>query len=101
MVVKPRTPKAKEPKVEEPKEIKTSDGINLLGTSRLKIYYRDVAGQWPCSDANAENPLIVEQDISAYRDDGWVIEAVEVYPRRGVGDMVNEFVLPMLFVLSR
>ncbi len=100
MVTKSKVEKATEPKVA--KEIKTSDGINLLGESRLRIYYRDVAGQWPCKDENAENPLIVEQDISALRDEGWTIEVVQVSPRRGVGDVAeDEFVLPMLFVLSR
>ena len=73
----------------------------MLGESRLKIYYRDVAGQWPCTDPLAENPLIVEEQISAFLDMGWEVETVEVYPRRGIGDMVNEFVMPMLFILSR
>ena len=70
--------------------------------ARTKIYYRDVALRWPCSDANAESPLVVEENIGNLLNDAWKIEKVEVFERRQVGDPGNpEFVIPMLFVLSR
>ena len=70
--------------------------------ARTKIYQRDVALRWPCSDINAENPVVVEEDISRLLNDAWKIEKVEVFERRQIGDPGNpEFVIPMLFVLSR
>ena len=70
--------------------------------ARTKIYYRDVALRWPSSDANAESPLVVEKDIGNFLNDAWKIEKVEVFESRQIGDPGNpEFVIPMLFVLSR
>ena len=70
--------------------------------ARTKIYYRDVALRWPCSDINAENPLVVEEEVGGFLNDAWKIEKVEVFERRQIGDPgIPEFVIPMLFVLSR
>ena len=86
--------------IKEP-EVKTAEGIDLLLEPRVKIVYRDVASQWPSSDPLAENPAVLEDSLTVLLDLGWKIEKVEVYPRRGIGDLVNEFVIPMVFILSR
>ena len=84
------TPKVKKVEVEE-----------VIVDSRVKIIQRDVALSWPSSDINAENPVVFEDYLTVLLNDGWKVENTQIGVRRPIGDMANEFVVPMLFVLTR
>jgi len=67
----------------------------------VKFVYRDLAVQWPSSDPQAENIPAFEEYLTGLKGEGWGIEKVEIYPRRPIGDMKNEYVIPVLFILTK
>ena len=67
----------------------------------VKFVYRDLAVHWPSSDPQAQNIPEFEEYLVGLKSEGWYIEKVEVYPRRPIGDMKNEYVIPVLFILVR
>ena len=100
MALKPKELETVEEEAVEKEKVLTQAKAEYV--ARTKIYYRDVALQWPCSDRNAESSMVVEKNIGDLLNDAWKIEKVEVFERRQIGDPGNpEFVIPMLFVLSR
>ncbi|MCK5342332.1 MAG: hypothetical protein KAR20_02950 [Candidatus Heimdallarchaeota archaeon] len=84
----------------KPKEIKKEVEEEVIG-ARVKIVQRDLALTWPSSDANAENPMVFEDYITVLMNGGWKIENSQIGQRRAIGDMKNEFVIPILFVMTR
>ena len=73
----------------------------VIVDSRVKIIQRDVALSWPSSDENAENPVVFEDYLTLFLNDGWKVENTQIGVRRPIGDMANEWVVPMLFILTR
>ena len=67
----------------------------------VKFVYRDLAVQWPSSDPQAQNIPEFEEHLVRLKNEGWYIEKVEVFPRRPIGDMKNEYVIPVLFILIK
>ena len=95
MAVKP-----KEVKEEVKEEMQTSEGISLT-EPRVKIYYRDIATRWPAGDKNAENPVVVENDLTRLMNEGWNLELSHVVGTKTIGDMTDEFVISTLFILTK
>lgn len=88
------TPKVKKEVVEEvivPEVFET----------RVKLIQRDIALVWPSSDPNAENPMVFEDYLTVFLNDGWKVENSQIGERRAIGDMANEFVVPILIILTR
>jgi hypothetical protein len=89
----------------EPKAVKDSkttvDGINVLQAANVKFIYRDLAITWPSSDPNAENVDVFQDYLSLLMSEGWRIEEAQIYERKPIGDMTNEFVIPVFFLLVR
>ena len=96
MALKPK--EVKEEVVE--KEDKDQVGSRVLEPG-VKFVYRDLAVQWPSSDPQAQNIPEFEKYLVGLKGEGWYIEKVEVYPRRPIGDMKNEYVIPVLFILVK
>ena len=67
----------------------------------LRFVYRDLAVQWPSSDPMAQNIEEFQVYLTGLLAEGWKIEKTEVFPRRPIGDMTNEFVIPVLMILTR
>ena len=88
-----------------PKAVKEAlegiEGIEGIIESRVKIVYRDVALTWPSTDKLAENPVMFEDHLTNLLNDGWQVEETQIGTRRAIGDMANEFVVPIIFILTR
>ena len=69
--------------------------------TRIKIVQRDIALVWPSTDKNAENVDVFEDYMTILLNAGWKVENSQIGVRRPIGDMANEFVVPMLFILTR
>jgi len=87
--------------INTPNVIKESLGSEEALESRVKIVYRDIALTWPSSDANAENPAIFEDYLTILLNAGWEVGETQIGVRRAIGDMANEFVVPIIFILTR
>jgi hypothetical protein len=89
----------------KPKEVKEEvvevEVGPIVVEPEVKFVYRDLAVQWPSSDPLAENIPEFEEYLTGLKGEGWGIEKVEVYPRRPIGDMKNEYVIPVLFILTK
>jgi len=83
-----------------PKVIKEA-GTEEVYESRVKIVQRDLALTWPSSDKLAENPVVFEDYITVLLNAGWIVTDTQIGTRRSIGDMANEFVIPILFILTR
>jgi len=81
--------------------VKTAEGIDLTLTTNVRFIYRDLAITWPSTDAGAENINVFQDYLSLLFQEGWKIEAVQIYERKPVGDMVNEFVIPVFLLLVK
>lgn len=81
----------------KPKEVKEE----VIVEPGVKFVYRDLALVWPSSDPQAQNIGEFEEYLVGLKGEGWGIEKVEIYPRRPIGDMQNDFVIPVLFILVR
>ena len=84
----------------KPQEVK-KEVVTEEGQRRVWFIQRDIALTWPSSDANAENVTVFEDYLSTLFDMGWKIEKSQIGVRRAIGDMANEFVIPVLFILTR
>lgn len=96
MALKPK--EVKEEVVEE--EVVKDQAVQVFEPG-VKFVYRDLAVHWPSSDPQAQNIPEFEEYLVGLKSEGWYIEKVEVYPRRPIGDMKNEYVIPVLFILVR
>jgi hypothetical protein len=90
----------------KPKEVKEEVAVEeevseYIGQRRVWFIQRDIALTWPSSDENAENVTVFEDYLSLLFDEGWKIEKSQIGVRRAIGDMANEFVIPVLFLLTR
>jgi len=83
-----------------PKVIKEA-GTEEVYESRVKIVYRDIALTWPSTDKNAENPVVFEDYLTVLLNAGWEVGETQIGARRAIGDMANEFVVPIIFILTR
>lgn len=86
--------------INTPNVIKESLGEEAL-ESRVKIVQRDLALTWPSSDPLAENPVVFEDYLTVLLNAGWIVTDTQIGTRRSIGDMANEFVIPILFILTR
>ena len=84
----------------KPQEVK-EEVVVEEGQRRVWFIQRDIALTWPSSDANAENVTVFEDYLSTLFEKGWKIEKSQIGVRRSIGDMANEFVIPVLFILTR
>lgn len=95
MAIKPKEPKEKA-------SVKTTDGLDLTIKTNVRIIQRDLAAQWPSSDANAENINVFQDYLSMLLGEGWVIEESKFFERRGVGPAAqDEYVYPIALLLTR
>jgi len=89
----------------KPKEVKEEVVVEEVaveeGQRRVWFIQRDIALTWPSSDENAENVTVFEDYLGTLFDKGWKIEKSQIGVRRPIGDMANEFVIPVLFILTR
>ena len=86
--------------INTPNVVKESLGEEAL-ESRVKIIQRDLALSWPSSDPLAENPAIFEDYLTVLLNAGWNVQDTQIGVRRAIGDMANEFVVPIIFILTR
>ena len=82
-------------------EVRTAEGLDLTTETRVRVVQRDLATQWPSSDAGAENIHVFQDHLTALLSEGWKIEEVKLYDRKPIGDMTSEFVIPVFFLLVR
>jgi hypothetical protein len=87
--------------INTPNVIKESMGTEEVLESRVKIIQRDIALNWPSSDPLAENPAVFEDYLTVLLNAGWNVQNTQIGVRRAIGDMANEFVIPILFILTR